>query len=418
MKKEPFKKYELSPLELIRKYHNIEKRNLILKYTKKQRVLDLGSGTGGDLDKYESADISQLFLVEPSPENESQLRENIPKRTHDILPRIKVIKAKGEEYSIIKEHVSLVDVVSSFFSMTFLFESDSILDRFLYTVEKSVAEGGYFMGTMMEGTGLYQFLEETNTDEVRKLGKDISIKKQYTNQPPSMGMKIEIDLMDTIVQKQTEYLAFFSILQSKLEAKGFELIERYDFTPETEKSLLIDHPEIQSVAQFSKFNIGFVFQKLPLQIHTDRLPVDETYEFINLYKEKQVWIRTGVKQKDSLFRSVLFNTQSVYRTASSKMRSQMVSDFKLEFHDWLNGREESIGLLMEWYGINIYIIDAHTRRPVKQEGYVVFREYSTIITVHEDASYEPLAINEMGTATRLLSRFDPYLSMIHRISKK
>lgn len=72
----------LSPkvLEQYRKYQNNLKRNLIDEYCSEKNVLDLGSGRGGDLGKYDSIGVNHLWCVEPNEKNYKELLRRLSER--------------------------------------------------------------------------------------------------------------------------------------------------------------------------------------------------------------------------------------------------------------------------------------------------------------------------------------------------
>lgn len=84
--KNPYTEIELtnllSPkvLEKYRKYQNNIKRDLIEKYCEQKDVLDLGSGRGGDLGKYDSSYVNHLWCVEPNEKNYTELLRRLAER--------------------------------------------------------------------------------------------------------------------------------------------------------------------------------------------------------------------------------------------------------------------------------------------------------------------------------------------------
>ena len=72
----------LSPkvLEQYRKYQNNIKRELIDDYCSYKNVLDLGSGRGGDLGKYDSVGVNHLWCVEPNEKNYKELLRRLSER--------------------------------------------------------------------------------------------------------------------------------------------------------------------------------------------------------------------------------------------------------------------------------------------------------------------------------------------------
>ena len=407
---------ETSMLENMRKYHNIEKKYLIKNYARTKSVLDLGAGFGGDLFKYEEVNVPRLILVEPSTENLLTLKSRLDK-TSTIQYNTTLIHAMGQDWEKIKPYVSeRVDVVSSFFSLTFLFESITILRSFLHTVKESIIEGGYFIGTMMSGEKTYQKLIDLPYNNTIKIGTDITMKKQYENGDAQPGMKLHISITDTIVTEQTEYLAFYSILKQELETLGFEEILVYDFTPPTKLTPF----EIE----FSKLNIGFVFRYAPSVVSypTPFLVEDESYEFLNLYGESQVLIRTGVQRAFSFYHSFLYNTSHAYRSSREQRQSLAEKEY-MEFKQYMNTdlpTDMSIPLLehfMKWKDCNIYLIDIHTRYPMKYTGIDNKREYSIIMSYTESNEYEPVAIIQHEEALRIFPKINSFIARIHRKRK-
>lgn len=81
-----------SSTQLLRRYHNTIKKDLFRDM--KGLCVDIGSGAGGDLSKWENFD--KILAVEPSSENISQFNERIEKMQH-IKNKIKLVKAGGED---------------------------------------------------------------------------------------------------------------------------------------------------------------------------------------------------------------------------------------------------------------------------------------------------------------------------------
>lgn len=416
---------EDSSLVNMRKYHNIEKKTLIQKYSKKKSVLDLGAGAGGDLFKYAEAGITSLIAIEPFEKNLLELNDRL--KSTEISGITTIVNCLGQEWDKIQPHLKKrVQVVSSFFSMTFLFESIQILRAFLHTVNESLEEGGVFIGTMMSGEKTYQLLEKLNMNESLPLGPDVRFIKEYNNQPPSTGMKLHIDILNTIVGSQDEYLAFFSILESECKALGLELVQRFDFKPPVKFHLT----PIET--QFSILNIGFAFQKLPSKFAypTEIIKPDETFQFINLYKEEQLLIRTGVDSNYSFYRSYLFNLTQDYRSYSKgiEQRNSLISGIFNGFQELMASKQKEIPLDMDLQDlpifmssqqINIYVIDSVTRRPIHLDGYDVSRKKSMMMVYHSNQPrFEPLAFNIKGTAKRIFGVLDPHIVFVHRSMKK
>jgi hypothetical protein len=319
---------------------------LIDNYCRNKRVLDLGAGYGGDLHKYSNVDVTELVLVEPSEVNINSVSnpEGLLKRLEFMLikERSDIINTVGQDTETIltalkspNRHnrvVGRVDVVASFFSMTFLFESREILRGFLHTVQSSLMEGGYFIGTMMNGEKTFEALRDVKTGDSKIYGP-AEIIKQYSNDDTrDTGMKIWINIKDSIVINQNEYLSFFSILEEEAALMDLKLVRVFDFNPD------LYHADIPAVEkEFSRLNIGFIFRKMPKTLPTTltMLKPDQHRECINLYGEQQNMIRSGVKGDGSCFyHSFLYNISPEYRKAKESERTDMVIKLRSELSRW------------------------------------------------------------------------------------
>jgi len=323
----------------MRKYHNVEKRTLIMLYCQKKSVLDLGAGFGGDLQKYTEAGVTRLVMVEPNLENiKSKKPEGLEERLNymQIKDRSQIINTVGQDTNTIVGVISQtkrVEVVSSFFSMTFLFQSRHELRNFLNTVNSSLVEGGYFIGTMMDGDKTMQAMRGAAT---KTFDKAEIVKKYNDTDEKDTGRKLWINIENTIVRDQDEYLAFFPILQEELEAMGFVLELRYDF----DANRSIDAKQMSpATKQFSSLNIAFVFRKMPKQIYLpiERLLVGENQAFTNLYGESTPMYRSGVAADGSCFyHAFMYSVAEEYREEEDNdERKRVVAGFRRAFSDWL-----------------------------------------------------------------------------------
>jgi hypothetical protein len=324
----------------MKKYHNEEKRKLIDNYCKEKRVLDLGAGYGGDLHKYSNANVTSLVLVEPNKNNIESVSnpEGLLSRRKYMLikDRSSVIHTVGQDTDTILSHEIVphgrVNVVASFFSMTFLFESRETLRGFLTTVQASLLEGGYFIGTMMSGEKTMAALRDLPTGSSKRYGP-AQIVKQYSDDTPiDVGMKLWINIEKSIVINQDEYLSFFSILREEAARMDLVVQHVFDFNPDSYHA-----PIEETEKEFSRLNIGFVFRKMPKSISSplDMLVKDIHRECINLYGEDQIMIRTGVEGDGScLYHAYLYNLTQDYRKADPRKRTQMVSKLRSDLSSW------------------------------------------------------------------------------------
>lgn len=119
--KNPFTEKELldlllpPPLRTYRLYQNNIKKELINKYCKNASVLDLGSGRGGDLGKYDKANVDQLWCVEPYDKNYNELLSRLEERKN-MISKTKLIIATAQEtdkiVNNIRDTYNIVDMTN------------------------------------------------------------------------------------------------------------------------------------------------------------------------------------------------------------------------------------------------------------------------------------------------------------------
>jgi len=243
-------------MQQLRKFHNQVKGTLIETYVgEEDRVLDLGVGNAGDMHKYEKAGVARLLGVDPSTANLTEASKRIKTKSQHFQSLITLIHATGQDTKQIMKYFAAtkepkVDVVASFFSLTFLFESEIILDAFIYTIKLSLRRGGVLIGTCMDGGQTVKFLGDLSYGKTLELPNVYNITKLYSDDGTNgYGQQLQIHIDNTIVTNQTEYLVWFDVWKSKLEQNGFKLVSTELFQPPSELEL----------AHFSQLFRSFVF---------------------------------------------------------------------------------------------------------------------------------------------------------------
>lgn len=236
-------------LFLLRKYHNQIKREMIDDIPSGSVVLDLGSGRGGDLKKWKDKEC-KLVAVDPHIDNNQELLRRAKQMNYPVT----LCQCGAEDTATIMKQSSHAKypIISMFFSLTFFYKSYELLDKLVDTIDEFLLPGGKFIGTTTDGHEVMNLLKGVKYGKWKR-GKGFKIIKNYESDTLDLGMQIEVDLEETIVSDQVEYLVDFQLLVDKLKAKNIHLVSSELFSP----------PGYISNSQkiFSKLNRKFVFKR-------------------------------------------------------------------------------------------------------------------------------------------------------------
>jgi len=246
----PFESFKLialfRPLNKFRKYHNQIKRQIIIEFCKQKDILDLGIGQGGDLDKYQNSNILSIIGVEPYDKNYKEFQKRLSSYSPTFSGKVKLIITNAQNTDKIIKEVGEkgVDIISSFFSLSFFFfPGTNDIHDLVETISQNLKEDGYFIGTTIDGE---QVLKVTNNkDKTFDFGDGfIRVEKDNT---------VTFEIKGTIVETQKESLVDFNLLVELLKNKGI-LLKSSDFFKDN-KYLTRDENKLNSLYRH------FVFQK-------------------------------------------------------------------------------------------------------------------------------------------------------------
>jgi len=288
-----------------RKWANVSKKKVIQYYVPSSSiVLDIGIGRGGDISKWKH--INKLYGIDVDQENLNEFYKRV-----ESLPNRDSFQAKligGEDTEEIKKFVEgkKMDVISSFFSLTFFPSSSSFFNSFLQTLDEMSKVGTKFIGITMDGEKVRKTLGRK-----KKIKNDLySITKVKFIPKQKLGNEIVVDIPDTMVSNQTEYLVDFKFLTSELKKIGFELVESHFI----ENSSL--HPLTQEFASHQRM---FVFQKSKSKSKIIETKKSEM-KSVEFGKKKEIkvgektFIRSGmITGNNSYFHSLYYMIDKKYR---------------------------------------------------------------------------------------------------------
>lgn len=179
-----------SPIIKLRNFNNAIKYMLIGKFTEPEcKVLDIGCGKGGDLNKWRMARCAFYVGVDIS---DMSIKEAIHRYKSLRNTSFESIFATGDAYGTpIQEILSQfevpwpMDVVSMQFCMHYAFETEDKVRRMLSNVSSSLKKGGYFVGTIPSSDFLLSKIAKL--EEGEKGWKNSIYSVTFANDPPRDG---------------------------------------------------------------------------------------------------------------------------------------------------------------------------------------------------------------------------------------
>lgn len=249
-------------LALLRKYHNDIKRNLFNEciQLKAKTLLDIGSGRGGDINKW--FNFEKIICVEPNIDNIKELiirinemfnqldtivisdisELNLIHRAIERNDKIIIIYTGGENYDLITKSVNIfisnkVDIVSSMLSLSF-FNGES-LQNLIKTITMNIKPSGRFIFLTINSRAIKEFFIKSSFKQYDKLEQTKDLSNNFLYNINYVDNKIFIDIKGTIVEHQEEYLVDIDYIMSQFT--NFKL-EKHNMT--TKNDIILNKYEI------------------------------------------------------------------------------------------------------------------------------------------------------------------------------
>lgn len=221
------------PLFELKKFHNAQKRELIVKYGSRASLLDIGCGRGGDIGKWMDAGIRCVTGLDISAEELDEARRRFRgTRAGEFQFEFQQFDLRGSAWLSPRTY----DAIASMFSLHYFFDSETSLRNILETVKRNIKPGGYFFGTVPDGKRVTDLLTS-------KTYKNDHLTLESMCDPLNrnvFGKAFVFALDDTVTSDargtagSLEYLVNMNFLKAIAAEYGLEFVESKPFQPPTE----------------------------------------------------------------------------------------------------------------------------------------------------------------------------------------
>ena len=194
-----------SPIYNLRCLNNFVKSTLIQTVTKKKdRVMDIACGKGGDLGKFKKAEIGYYCGIDIALES---VRRDAIQRYNKGDYTFPATFIAGDAFvhdleDVLGENVKgLFDVVSCQFAIHYSFSTEKRARKAFENISKALRPGGHFVGTTVDSNVLVRNLRQTDgllfgNDVIEVNFDEKHSKKEFL--PPGFGIEYSFTLEDAV----------------------------------------------------------------------------------------------------------------------------------------------------------------------------------------------------------------------------
>ncbi|KNE71147.1 hypothetical protein AMAG_15813 [Allomyces macrogynus ATCC 38327] len=187
-----------SPIYQLRCFNNWVKAVLFQTYLRRNdRVLDMGCGKGGDLQKYRQADIRELYAFDVADKSIDQATERYQTmRNARFRAQFRAVDCYNTSIEPHLPRDQGFDVVSMQFCMHYAFSSEQQVRQMLANVTARLRPGGFFIGTCPNANTIVRKLRHADGLE---FGNSIyTVKFTQKDECPVYGHEYSFRLVDAV----------------------------------------------------------------------------------------------------------------------------------------------------------------------------------------------------------------------------
>lgn len=231
----------------MRKFHNQIKLKYLTDYIiDKTKLLDLASGKGGDILKWNNNKM--IVSVDGYDINEESVKEAIRRRKISKIKKrmtFKVVDLSSKSLDCLEKY----EVITSMFAFHYFFKSKESLNTIFKTIDNCSKKGTIIIMTLFDGNRV----------------EDIESKNFYlhtfkdNDKRRNTGNKLEVFIKESVLDKpEIEYIVDPKFLISIMKKHHFNLVEKKDF-----EELYNDSFKLNSEEQRLSFlNTVYVFKRM------------------------------------------------------------------------------------------------------------------------------------------------------------
>jgi len=208
----------------VKEYHNRVKRLLLETFAlNAENLLDIATGRGGDLQKWQYANIKFVHGIDSSCDSLIEANRRLFEMKDKMPCKVIFEPVVDFAYRDFQSPHGPFSAISCMFALHYFFETEWTLHQTMVNVTNNLHPGGVFFGCVPHGLRLLEVLNGSNHYETTCL--KISLPSNTTN---CFGSAYDISITDTITEaRSSEFLVFENVLTTVASMYGLYPIIEY-----------------------------------------------------------------------------------------------------------------------------------------------------------------------------------------------
>jgi mRNA (guanine-N7-)-methyltransferase len=209
------------PAAPLKTFHNQVKRELVNAFARNaSSLLDVACGRGGDLAKWDAANVQTVLGIDNSDAEIVEARRRYGAGTFKTRCEFRVCPSLATEPWAVGVGY---DVVTCMFALHYFCNTDATLRHVLQNIASVLKPGGFFVGTVPDGARVRQAVRETWG------GPMLRIQPLWSGPHRPCGSAYLCDIADTVVAGGSiEYLVDEGTLIETARSVGLEPVTSYN----------------------------------------------------------------------------------------------------------------------------------------------------------------------------------------------
>lgn len=286
--------------ERMRRYHNKIKEYLYNKYcNKKESLLELCSGKGGDLHKWVYNNIKNVQGYDISDKNIMECKKRVQTNSDKMkyynynFYKLDLCNNNANEIIFKNNEKKAFDVVCCQFGLHYFFNSEKSFENILSVLDTCLVKDGYFIATFMDNNKINKlfgdkdvYYKSENEEVVYYMEKHMNIGSDYGNK-----LKIVLNGNNILGEGSDEFIINYNEFCKKMLDKGYTCVDTELFEDLYKSYENMDGYKLKDCERDISFlNRYCVFKKVKKDVsikneicHVNTKNV--SYEIIDLHKD-------------------------------------------------------------------------------------------------------------------------------------